>query len=169
VARFAVLGDAASVCIAACGARSDLVDPGLDAAGSLGGFTGGPGQDSDAGDLGNTATKASTTESGGTGAVAPCQHGGVSIDIGSGASACDSPAGTWGEFCEKASTSTWDIYACGVEANGSVACWGDNRDGQGTPHTGAFTSVACGGTFSCGVRPNRRVAWWESVLVPAQD
>ena len=55
-----------------------------------------------------------------------------------------------GEF---ASVSSGRGHICGVRADGSVICWGNDRgDGQATPPEGEFASVNAGGRHNCGVR-----------------
>ena len=46
------------------------------------------------------------------------------------------------------------------EAGGSVACWGSNRYGQGTPSAGEFASVSAGTGHTCGMRRDGSVACW---------
>ena len=62
----------------------------------------------------------------------------------------------------------WD-HTCGVQRDGSVACWGSNYAnsiwlGQATPPAGEFTSVSAGGVIggghTCGVRRDGSVACW---------
>ena len=51
-------------------------------------------------------------------------------------------------------------HTCGVRADGSVACWGDNRGGQSRPPSGSFSSVSAGGSHTCGVRADGSVVCW---------
>ena len=53
-------------------------------------------------------------------------------------------------------------HTCGVTADGSVECWGDDSDGQSTPPVGSFTSVSAGGDHSCGVKTDGSVECWGS-------
>ena len=58
------------------------------------------------------------------------------------------------------------IHNCGVKADGSVVCWGANKDsdgnlvGQATPPNGSFTSVSAGGLHTCGIRTDDVVVCW---------
>ena len=51
-------------------------------------------------------------------------------------------------------------HTCGVTRDGSVECWGANRDGQATPPSGEFASVSAGNEHTCGVREG----WLRRVL-----
>ena len=59
-----------------------------------------------------------------------------------------------------ASVSAGGYHTCGVREGGSVACWGDDGDGQATPPSGRFASVSAGGYHTCGVREGGSVACW---------
>ena len=61
---------------------------------------------------------------------------------------------------EFASVSAGANYTCGVRADGSVACWGDDSWGKATPPEGEFVSVNAGSHNSCGVRVDGSVACW---------
>jgi alpha-tubulin suppressor-like RCC1 family protein len=52
-----------------------------------------------------------------------------------------------------------DAYTCGVRADGTAACWGDNSYGQSTPPAGTFVSVNAG-DHTCGVRTDGTIACW---------
>ncbi len=60
------------------------------------------------------------------------------------------------------SVSAGKEHTCGVRADGSVACWGGNQNGQATPPEEAFTSVSAGYDHTCGVRADGFVACWGS-------
>ena len=51
-------------------------------------------------------------------------------------------------------------HTCGVRSDGSVACWGFDVAGRGTPPAGSFVSVSAGLAHTCGVRSNGSVACW---------
>ena len=42
----------------------------------------------------------------------------------------------------------------------SVACWGNNEDGQATPPMGTFSSVSAGREHTCGLKTDGSVACW---------
>ena len=57
-------------------------------------------------------------------------------------------------------------HTCGIRANGTVACWGNNTDGFGTYYgqsvapSGTFTAISAGDLHTCGVRTDGTVACW---------
>ena len=55
-------------------------------------------------------------------------------------------------------------HACGLRANGSIACWGSNVFGQATPPTsGVFTSISSGDAHTCALRNDGAVVCWGSI------
>ncbi len=55
-------------------------------------------------------------------------------------------------------------HACGLRANGSIACWGSNTSGQTTPPaTGVFTSISSGDAHTCALRNDGAVVCWGSI------
>ena len=59
-----------------------------------------------------------------------------------------------------ASVSAGSWHNCGVKRDGTVACWGNNRDGRATPPSGEFASVSAGSNHTCGVKRDGSVACW---------
>ena len=51
-------------------------------------------------------------------------------------------------------------HTCGIRANGSVLCWGDNGSGRATPPDGSFQSVSAGRDYTCGIGVDGAVACW---------
>jgi hypothetical protein len=47
-----------------------------------------------------------------------------------------------------------------VKADGTLACWGDNEDGQATPPAGTFTVVSAGAFHTCGLKTDGTLACW---------
>ena len=45
-------------------------------------------------------------------------------------------------------------YACGLRADGSVTCWGDNSYGQAVPPVETFTQISAGWYHTCGLQPD---------------
>jgi len=58
------------------------------------------------------------------------------------------------------SISAGEEHTCGVKTGGSVACWGNNDNGQSTPPAGFFTSVGSGDDHTCGVKTGGSVVCW---------
>jgi hypothetical protein len=56
---------------------------------------------------------------------------------------------------------TGDAYSCTVRVDGTLACWGDDSEGQvsGTPE-GEFLSVSAGGAHACAIRVDHTLACW---------
>lgn len=59
-----------------------------------------------------------------------------------------------------ASVSAGAVQTCGVRADETVVCWGDDRSGKIRPPGGTFKSVSAGTSFTCGVRSDETVACW---------
>jgi alpha-tubulin suppressor-like RCC1 family protein len=64
------------------------------------------------------------------------------------------PAGTFVQV------SSGDFHTCGLRADGTVACWGTNANGQSSPPAGAFIQVAAGRFHSCGVKADGLLVCW---------
>ena len=84
----------------------------------------------------------------------------------------DAPAGRWlvsgpvtpprpqppdGAFV---AVSSGDEHACGLRADGAVACWGNNDDGQGDPPPGRYRSISAGDEHTCAVRADDAAVCW---------
>jgi alpha-tubulin suppressor-like RCC1 family protein len=54
------------------------------------------------------------------------------------------------------------VHACGLNTDGTLACWGDNSRGQATPPAGPFAAVSAGGIHTCGMKTDGTVACWGS-------
>ena len=71
------------------------------------------------------------------------------------------PVGGGGGFTQISSGAN---HACGLRANGSIACWGSNVFGQATPPTtGVFTSISSGDAHTCALRNDGAVVCWGSI------
>ena len=51
-------------------------------------------------------------------------------------------------------------HNCGLDTNGTIACWGWNEYGQTDTPTGTYTTITAGGTHNCGLRTNGTVTCW---------
>ena len=47
-----------------------------------------------------------------------------------------------------------------MQTDGTLACWGDTREGRASPPEGTFTQVSAGLGNGCGVRTDGTVACW---------
>ena len=56
-------------------------------------------------------------------------------------------------------------HTCGIQTDGSVACWGYDEYGKATPPQGIFSSVSAGWEHNCGVQTDGTVACWGSDIV----
>src|SRR2546428_13907003 len=59
-----------------------------------------------------------------------------------------------------ASVSAGFLHTCGVTTDGTLACWGDNRNGQASPPSGTFTAPGAGAAHTARVRTNGALACW---------
>ncbi len=64
-----------------------------------------------------------------------------------------------GSFSFVSVSAGWS-HTCGVQADGTVVCWGSDSDGQATPPGGSFVSVSAGWSHTCGVRADGTVVCW---------
>ena len=57
---------------------------------------------------------------------------------------------------------------CGIRTDATIACWGENWDGQAETPDGRFTAVAAGDEHSCGLRTDGTVTCWGRtwILLP---
>ena len=51
-------------------------------------------------------------------------------------------------------------HACGLRADGTVACWGVNDDGQAEAPSGGFTALSAGASNTCGLRTDGTLVCW---------
>ncbi len=51
-------------------------------------------------------------------------------------------------------------HTCGIKADGTIVCWGENDRGQADPPPGEFTTLAGGDRHSCGIRIDQTVTCW---------
>ena len=51
-------------------------------------------------------------------------------------------------------------HACGLRADGTVVCWGNNSNGQAAAPEGSFSAVTAGIWHSCGLLTDQTVACW---------
>ena len=58
------------------------------------------------------------------------------------------------------SLSAGNKYTCGIIADGSIVCWGDNRESRATPPKGSFKSISAEELHICGVKVDNTIACW---------
>lgn len=51
-------------------------------------------------------------------------------------------------------------HVCGIKADNTLVCWGNNEDNQATPPEGTFAQVSAGGNFNCALRTDGTLACW---------
>ena len=51
-------------------------------------------------------------------------------------------------------------HSCGLRADDTVVCWGDNTEGQADTPEGTFTAISAGLWHSCGLRSDATIACW---------
>lgn len=69
------------------------------------------------------------------------------------------PPDTIGEFV---AVSAGSNTSCGLKNDGTVACWGSNRNGGTRAPAGDFTTISTGSGHSCALRTDRTIACWGS-------
>ena len=62
--------------------------------------------------------------------------------------------------CYSETISAGSNHNCGIQANGTLACWGDDYYFQSSPPSGTFTQVSAGINHTCGVQTNGTLACW---------
>ena len=60
-------------------------------------------------------------------------------------------------------------HACALRTDATIACWGDNRQGQANPPEGTFKSVTAGYEHSCGLRADDTIACWGTDVYKLMD
>jgi len=56
--------------------------------------------------------------------------------------------------------SSGQFHTCGVQTDGTLACWGDDSFGQASPPDGTFSQVSAGASHTCGVLTDGAIACW---------
>ena len=54
-------------------------------------------------------------------------------------------------------------HLCGLLDDGTIACWGENGQGQASPPPGEFTGLVSGDSYTCGLRVDGAVVCWGSI------
>ncbi len=67
------------------------------------------------------------------------------------------------------SVSSRNRHAAALRADGTVACWGSNTQGQAVSPAGTYSMVACGDTFTVAINAstNKLLAWGSISTIPA--
>jgi chitinase len=56
--------------------------------------------------------------------------------------------------------SAGSAHACALRTDRTVACWGDDTEGEASPPGGTFAAVSAGTNNTCGLKTDRTVACW---------
>jgi len=65
-------------------------------------------------------------------------------------------------------------HNCGLDAGGSLYCWGSDEFGESTPPTGTYTAVTVGGQHSCAIDSFQMATCWgrnqkeQTTVAPGQ-
>jgi len=51
-------------------------------------------------------------------------------------------------------------HVCGIKADSTLECWGNNGNNEATPPEGTFTQVSAGFRFNCALRTDGTLACW---------
>ena len=51
-------------------------------------------------------------------------------------------------------------HTCALNTDGTIACWGNNRDGQGDAPDGQYTAITAGDEHSCALNTDGTIACW---------
>src|SRR5262245_59449325 len=52
------------------------------------------------------------------------------------------------------------FHVCRLKTDGSVACWGDNGEGETSPPAVAFSAISAGINHTCGMKNDGSIACW---------
>ena len=94
-------------------------------------------------------------------------HGEPQVTVDAYTPICD-PTGTTepppppdaiGEFV---SVSAGSHTSCGLKTDGTIACWGSNRNGEAHAPVGEFITISTGSGHSCALRTDGTIACWGS-------
>ena len=58
--------------------------------------------------------------------------------------------------------SAGSFHTCAIKTDGTLACWGDNSDGQTHAPGGTFTAVSAGAYHTCAIKTDGTLACWGS-------
>ena len=51
-------------------------------------------------------------------------------------------------------------FACALDGDGEISCWGDNKNGETDSPSGRFTQVEAGGEHACAIRSDGWIVCW---------
>ena len=74
-----------------------------------------------------------------------------------------------GRFTALSGNRTEGRHACGVGADGTATCWGNNRFGQSDTPDGRFIAISAGSYYTCGLRTDRTLTCWGETGLGLRD
>src|SRR6476661_10597047 len=51
-------------------------------------------------------------------------------------------------------------HTCALRAEGTIACWGNNNEGEASPPSGTYTQIDAGSFHTCAVSSAGEIACW---------
>jgi alpha-tubulin suppressor-like RCC1 family protein len=59
-----------------------------------------------------------------------------------------------------AAISSGSFQNCGLDTDGTIACWGSTKDGEDNPTSGRFVDIGMGTTHGCARSEDGGIACW---------
>ena len=74
-----------------------------------------------------------------------------------------------GRFTAVSGNRTAGRHACGVAADGTAICWGDNHYGQSNTPDGHFIAISAGSYYTCGIHTDQTLTCWGQTRLGLAD